>query len=87
MKHARDLVRAISKKVKPNLFHPLRQRMITESTFGVFTPPTASQSPVQTIKPLSSGSGMSAHSQLSQILPPITRSDRRQSVAVGYLLQ
>lgn len=85
LKHARDLVRAISKKVKPNLFHPLRQRMITESTFGVFTPPTASQSPVQT-KPLSSGSGISAHSQLSQILPPISRVDRRQSVAVGYLL-
>ncbi|CAC5404439.1 unnamed protein product [Mytilus coruscus] len=81
LKHARDLVRAISKKVKTNPFHPLRQRMITESTMGLTTPGSAMHSPVQT-KPLSSGSAISAYSQLSQILPPI---NRRQSVGMGYL--
>ncbi|CAG2255852.1 unnamed protein product [Mytilus edulis] len=81
LKHARDLVRAISKKVKTNPFHPLRQRMITESTMGLTTPGSAMHSPVQS-KPLSSGSAISAYSQLSQILPPI---NRRQSVGVGYL--
>ncbi|XP_052066322.1 uncharacterized protein LOC127705978 isoform X4 [Mytilus californianus] len=81
LKHARDLVRAISKKVKTNPFHPLRQRMLTESTMGLTTPGSAMNSPVQT-KPLSSGSAISAYSQLSQILPPI---NRRQSVGMGYL--
>ncbi|XP_055998277.1 uncharacterized protein LOC125647533 isoform X2 [Ostrea edulis] len=82
LKHSRDLVRAISKKVKTIPFHPLRPRYL--SSMGTCTTPLTSPLPLTpTIMPSSSHFSTGTYDQVSGILPAI---NRRTSVAVGYLI-
>ncbi|XP_061182605.1 uncharacterized protein LOC133190936 [Saccostrea echinata] len=82
LKHSRDLVRAISKKVKTIPYHPLRPRY--PSSLGTSLTPSASPLPLTpTIMPSSSHLTAETFDRVSGILPAI---NRRTSVAVGYLM-
>lgn len=81
LKHSRDLVRAISKKVKTIPFHPLRPRYPSTLTSS---PHSTSPHPLTpTIMPSSSHFSAGTFDRVSGILPAI---NRRTSVAVGYLI-
>ncbi|KAK3101728.1 hypothetical protein FSP39_005894 [Pinctada imbricata] len=82
LKHARDLVRSISKKVKTLPYHPLRPRLASSAASSMID--SSTQHPKSPTFLPSTSHFSSGEDRVSQILPPI---NRRTSVAIGYLVK